>query len=217
MYNPDWSQAEMCGNWIRCYMKYLLDNNLTDKTNVDVETWVGILNLDIDWDTVTVDMWTPKLIFELALWHQKIWDTFRIEAEDRKFEFIPVSMWNPHAVIFLDENINDFDLNRYWKSIESNTEIFPKKVNAEFVNKVSDKEINMRVFERWAWETLACWTWACACIVAWIASWKLLKNEFIRVNLKWWILDIKWSWDMNDSVTMKWKAETVFIWEYTLN
>ena len=77
MYNPDWTKAEMCGNGIRCYMKYLLDNNLTTKTNIDVETWAGILNLDIENDIVTVDMWTPKIIQELTLWQKKLWDNFK--------------------------------------------------------------------------------------------------------------------------------------------
>ncbi len=216
MYNPDWSQAEMCGNWIRCYMKYLLDNALTKDINVDVETWVGVLNLEIDWNTVTVNMWTPKLISELTLGHKKLWDNFQIKSEDREFEFYPASMWNPHCIIFLDEDIANFNLNKYWKSIESNTQIFPKKVNASFLNVISETEMNMRVFERWAWETLACWTAACASVVSWIASQKLLKNEFIRVNLKWGVLDIKRSWNPKDSVIMKWTAETIFEGEYLI-
>ncbi len=214
MYNPDGSMAEMCGNGIRCYMKYLLDNNLTTQTNIDVETWVWILNLDIENDIVTVDMGTPKIIEELTLWQNKLWDFFSIKSFDKEFKFFPISMWNPHAVIFLEEDIKNFDLNKYWKDIESNTKIFPKKVNVEFINIISKKEINMRVFERWAWETLACWTWACASVVAGIRFGLLSKDEFIKVNLTWGILEIKWSGKEKDSVIMKWEAKTSFKWIY---
>jgi len=67
MYNPDWSEAEMCGNGIRCYMKYLVDHELSRKKKIDVETWVWILNLDIDWNNVTVDMWKPSDIKDLKI------------------------------------------------------------------------------------------------------------------------------------------------------
>jgi diaminopimelate epimerase len=210
MYNPDWTEAEMCGNWIRCYMKYLLDEKLTDSKNVDVETGAWILNLDIDEkNIVTVDMWKPYLKhkdFPVNKWI--------LISEDREFEYFAVSMWNPHCVIFLDENIWEFDLNKYWAPIEKNTKIFPNKVNVEFVRKVSETELDFRVYERWAGETLACWTWACASVVAWISKWLLEKNKFIKVNLQGWNLFIKWSGDKNDSVIMKWEAETVFEGEY---
>jgi len=215
MYNPDWTIAEMCGNWIRCYMKYLIDNNLSTQTQIDVETWAWILNLDINEDIVTVDMWTPKKIEELNFETNEFWNSFSIQAEDREFQFTPVSMWNPHAVIFLDKwELENFQLEKYWKSVERNTGVFPNKTNAEFIEIISDNEINMRVWERWAGETLACWTWACASVVSWILVWLLNKNEFIKVNLAWWILEVKWSWNNNDSVIMKWPAETSFEWIY---
>lgn len=217
MYNPDWSEAEMCWNGIRCYMKYLLDNSLTEKTNLDVETWVWILNLDIQWDEVTVDMWAPMLINELSFSHDKIWDKFKINSCDREFDFVPVSMWNPHCVCYIEDDLSNFDLNKYWKRIESNTEVFPKKVNVEFIKLKSETEINMRVYERGAWETLACWTWACASVVAGVSLWLLGKDEFITVNLAGWILKIKWSGIKWDSVIMKWEAKTSFTWEYIIN
>ena len=99
----------------------------------------------------------------------------------------------------------------------TNIDIFPKKVNASIINIVSKIEINMRVFERWAWETLACGTAASASVVAGISSWKLQKDKFIKVNLSWWILNIKWAWNIEDPVIMKWAAETTFTWEYFIN
>ena len=206
MFNPDGTEAEMCGNGIRCYMKYLLDEKLTTSKNVDVETGAGILNLEIDEkNIVTVDMWKPML--EHKDFPQNKW---KIKSADREFEYMAVSMWNPHCVIYLDENIWDFDLNKYWAEIEKNTKFFPNKINVEFVRKISDTEIDFRVYERWAGETLACGTGACASVVAGIVSWKLVKNKEIKVNLKWWNLYITWSWKLSDSVIMKGEAESVF-------
>lgn len=211
IYNPDWSEAEMCWNGIRCYMKFLVDKVLTEQNNIDVETKVDVLNLQIKDDVITVSMWTPKIIQELTYNTKKLWDVFMLKVEDRAFKFTPISMWNPHAVIFLKPwELSSFDLEKYWKSIENNTEIFPKKTNVEFLEVLSSTEMNMRVWERWAWETLACWTWTCASVVAWILAWYLEKDTFIKVNLQGWILEIKWSWNKNDQVIMKWKAETTF-------
>lgn len=210
MYNPDWSEAEMCGNGIRCYMKYLLDEKLTSSKNVDVETGAGVLKLEIDDENiVTVDMWKPQLTS-----HENI--NNKIESSGREFSFSEVSMWNPHCVIYLEENIWDFDLNKFGAPIESNTSIFPNKVNVEFIRKISETEIDFRVYERGAGETLACWTGACASVVAWINLWFLAKNTEIKVNLQGWNLFIKWSWNLRDSVIMKWEAKSVFEGEYII-
>ncbi len=210
MYNPDWNEAEMCWNWIRCYMKYLLDEKLTSKTNVDVETWAGILNLDIDeYNIVTVDMGKPVFTF-----HTDINNI--INSEDRKFDFTEISMWNPHCVIFLEEDVWNFDLNKFGSPIEKNIDIFPNKINVEFVRKLSETELDFRVYERWTGETLSCWTGACASVIAWISKWFLRKSEFIKVNLQGWNLFIKWSGNLWDSVIMKWEAETAFEGEYII-
>lgn len=222
MYNPDWTQAEMCGNGIRCYMKYLIDSWLTKDTHVDVETWVWILNLDIENDVVTVDMWKPSRIKNLIYQSKKLWDRFPLKVDKAEFIFTPVSMWNPHAVIFCRdmnicwETLDNLDIDFYWPIIENATDIFPNRTNVEFAKILSENEVLMRVWERWAAETLACWTWACATVVAWILAWRLAKNEFIKVRLAWWDLEIKWSWIETDSVIMKWEASEVFEWVYYL-
>lgn len=222
MFNPDWTEAEMCGNGIRCYMKYLVDKWLTSNKNVLVETWVWILNLDIDENIVTVDMWKPSRIKNLVYKSKNLWDKFPVKIDHEEFIFTPVSMWNPHAVIFCKETsiswclLESLEIGNYWKKIENYTDIFPDKTNVEFVKIISDREILMRVWERGAWETLACWTWACAAVVAWILSWKLSKNEFVKVNLPWWILEVKWSWDENDSVILKGEAKEVYEGHFSL-
>jgi len=220
MYNPDWSQAEMCWNWIRCYMKYLIDQWITKNTNLDVETWIWTLNLDIDENVVTVDMWKPSRINNLVYDSNKLWDRFPLKIWKAEFIFTPVSMWNPHAVIFCKDmnicwsSLTNMDLKTYWSTIENHTDIFPDRTNVEFAKIISETELTMRVWERWAAETLACWTWACATVVAWILAWRLAVNEFVKVNLAWWILEIKWSWDIKDSVIMKGEAAEVFEWYY---
>lgn len=217
MYNPDGTQAEMCGNGIRCYMKYLVDNNLTSKKEIDVETWAWILHLSIDEDIITVDMWNPWRIKELIFESQKLWDRFFIKSEWSEFAFTPVSMGNPHAVIFLKrDKVRDFDIEKYGKNIERNTEIFPNKVNVEFINILTPSEIDMRVWERGAWETLACGTGACASVAAWILRWHLETNTFIKVNLIGWVLEVKWTGNKQNSVIMRGPAETVFSWEYLI-
>lgn len=218
MYNPDWSQAEMCGNWIRCYMKYLLDNAITKKNNLDVETLIWILNISYKDNLFTVDMWKPWIIKDISYKTNKLWDRFAIKSSWRDFVFMPISMWNPHAVIFLqNEELKDFDLLKYWKPIENDLEIFPKRTNVEFIEVLSDCEIDMRIWERWAWETLSAWTWAWASVVAWILSWRLASNKFVKVNLRWGILYIKWSWNIWDDVILKWTAETICDWNYYIN
>jgi diaminopimelate epimerase len=196
-------------------MKYLLDNNLYENNEVDIETGAWIISLSLQDNTIVVDMWKPKKIKWLGIKNVRLWDKFFIKVDYKNIAFIPVSMWNPHAVIFTRYSHDDsFDIVKYWKSIEENTSIFPQKTNVEFVEIISGTEIKMRVWERWAWETLACWTWACAWVVAWILDWNLEKNKFIKVNLIWWVLEVKWSGNENDHVIIKWPAETVFEWVY---
>ena len=215
MYNPDWSRAEMCGNGIRCFMKYLINNKLTDKKELLVETDNWILNLEVEKDLVVVNMWKPTKILNLWYENKKLWDVFIIKALDKTFKFIPISVWNPHAVIFLNNLLlEDLEIEKYGPVIEQEKNIFPKKANVEFLKIVSDKEADMRVWERGAWETLWCWTWAAAAVAAWILAWLFKSNCFIKINLKWGILEVKWSWNMKDTIILKWPAETVFEWVY---
>ncbi len=214
MYNPDWSKAEMCGNGIRCYMRYLIENKLTEKTKVNVETPAWILEVAFEDNLFTVNMGSPTKMKDITFKNKKLWDRFFLKASGKDFLFTPVSMGNPHAVIFLNEPVKDFDLRTYGPLIENNTEIFPERTNAEFINVISDTQINMRVWERGAWETLSCGTCACAWVVAGILAWFLKKDTFIKVSLIWWILYIKWSWYEKDNLTLKWNSEIICDWFY---
>jgi diaminopimelate epimerase len=211
MYNPDGSRAEMCGNGIRCYMKYLLENRLTQKTKINVETLAWILEVVFEDNLFTVNMGSPTKIKDIAFKNKILWDRFFLKSEGRDFLFTPVSMGNPHAVIFLqNEALSSFDVEKYGMPIERNIEIFPQRTNVEFIDVVSEKEISMRVWERGAGETLSCWTWACASVVAGILAWFLNKWEFIKVNIRGGTLFVKWNGEEKDSVIMQGWAEVTF-------
>ena len=216
MFNSDWTEAEMCGNWIRCFMKYLVYKSLAKPwEEIKVETMRAILTLKLEDGLVEVEMWAPILDNKnIPIANDKK----EIESSDRSFKFTWVSMWNPHCVIFLDsdDDLETFDLEKYWKPIENNLDYFPNRINTEFVKLISPSEIKLRVWERGCWETLCCGTWVCASVVSWILNWSLEKWKFIKVWIKWWELFISWSWNREDTVKMKWKAEIVFQWVYNL-
>ena len=171
MFNSDGSEAEMCGNGIRCVGKFVYDKKLTDKTLVTVETKAGIKTLKLNVkdekvDTVRVDMGTPILESEKipVITDEKIAQNLRLNALDKSFDFTCVSMGNPHAVTVVD-NVTDFDVKKYGSILEVN-EAFPNKTNVEFVEIKDPENIKMRVWERGTGETLACGTGACASVVA---------------------------------------------------
>ena len=174
MFNPDGSQAEMCGNGIRCFAKYLYENGIYKREKMEIETLKGIviakLNIINDKvETVTIDMGTPKLDCESipvnleTPVNQCVNES--IVALDKIFKFTAVSTGNPHAVIFSTEVINDNDLKKYGAAIESNV-IFPNKTNVEFVKVLSKTEAILRVFERGVGVTNSCGTGTCAAVVA---------------------------------------------------
>ena len=172
MYNADGSQGDMCGNASRCVAKYVYDRGMTDKTVVTLETLAGIKVLhmtlkDGKVDTVRVDMGEPVLDCENVpcLFGKGIVRKAKIEALDRVFEITPVSTGNPHGVIFLDDPVEEFDLNRYGPVLERHP-AFPKKANIEFVNVIARDRLRMRVWERGSGITMACGTGSCAVLVA---------------------------------------------------
>ena len=171
MFNSDGSEAEMCGNGIRCVGKFVYDKKLTDKTLVTIETKAGIKTLklnvkDKEVDTVRVDMGIPILESEKipVITVEKIVQNLKLNVLDKSFNFTCVSMGNPHAVTIVD-NVSDFDVKKYGSILEVN-EVFPNKTNVEFVEIKDPENIKMRVWERGAGETLACGTGACASVVA---------------------------------------------------
>lgn len=186
MFNQDGSEAEMCGNGIRCVGKFVYDKGLTNKTTVSIETLAGIKILKLNVQkgkvhTVRVDMGEPILEPEKipVVSREKPVKNLKLKALDKEFIFTCVSMGNPHAITVV-EDTNQFDVESYGKIIEID-KAFPNKTNVEFV-KVEDKEhIKMRVWERGAGETLACGTGACATAVA--CNINGLTNRYVYIEL----------------------------------
>lgn len=172
MYNADGSEAGMCGNASRCVGKYMYERGLTDKTELTMETASGIKVLHLDVvdgkvESVTVDMGAPVVSCEdvPCTLGRGIVKMAPIEAHGRQFRITPVSMGNPHGVIFVDEPVEDMDIARYGSALEVHP-AFPKKVNIEFVNVLAPDRLRMRVWERGTGITLACGTGACATLTA---------------------------------------------------
>lgn len=176
MYNADGSRGEMCGNGIRCVAKFVYDKGLTDKTTITIETLAGIKTLDLTVkngavETVKVNMGSPELKSELipvVSDKEKVVDE-KVTVDGIEYSITCVSMGNPHCVTFLEQDVRTLDLPKIGPSFENN-EIFPKRINTEFVNIIDRTHLRMRVWERGSGETLACGTGACATAVAAIVN-----------------------------------------------
>lgn len=216
MYNPDGSRGAMCGNGIRCVAKYLFDEGYTNgKTEFTIESMGAIKHIKvnvIDGKVVSarVDMGKPILkASDIPVnFNGEKCVNQPVTFADRKFNMTCVSMGNPHAVMFIDEHPIDFDLNKYGKTAEQNTELFPDRVNAEFAKVIDRENIEMRVYERGTGETLACGTGACATAVSAILN-GYCDNK-VTVHLLGGDLLIEWSGNENDSVIMTGPAEYAF-------
>lgn len=211
--NSDGSEAEMCGNGIRCVGKFVYDNGLTTKTDLKIETLAGIKELVLNVvngkvDTVRVNMGEPILKPELIP-VKAINNKVELNVLDRKFDFTCVSMGNPHAITIVEDTKN-FEVEKYGKIVEVDNH-FPNRTNVEFINVIDKNNINMRVWERGAGETLACGTGSCASTVACILNG--LIDRKVDVHLLGGDLLIEWD-EKDNNVYMTGEAKTVFegIW-----
>lgn len=212
IYNADGSRAKMCGNATRCVAKYVYDNKMTDKTEIALETLSGIKRIKItvqDGKAVAarVNMGAPILT------PREIPTKFdgetvvsqNLSIDDTTYAVTCVSMGNPHCVLYTDD-VHAPDLPRIGPKFE-NHEMFPDRINTEFVHIVSETEFDMRVWERGSGETLACGTGACAATVASILNGYCKRDTEIKVNLLGGTLYINWTAD--GDVYMTGPAETV--------
>ena len=218
IYNADGSQAEMCGNGIRCVAKYVYDYGLTDKTEISVETLAGIKYLKLQVEngkvaTVEVNMGAPILEPEkipVAVEESPVINV-PVEVKGKTYHMTCVSMGNPHAIIFMD-NVKELDIAAIGPYFENHT-VFPKRTNTEFVEVLDRNTVNMRVWERGSDETLACGTGACATTVACILNNK--TEDEVTVHLLGGDLKIRWDREANQ-VYMTGPATVVFDGEITL-
>jgi len=215
MFNPDGSQSEMCGNGVRCFAKFLYENDIYKNEEIKIETLKGtviakltVINDEVK--TVTIDMGIPSLDCESipvdleTPVNQCVNES--IVVLDKIFKFTAVSTGNPHAVIFSKDVIKDDDLKKYGAAIESNV-IFPKKTNVEFVKVLSKEEAILRVFERGVGVTNSCGTGTCAAVVAGTTLGLFEKNVPVTVHNDGGDLRITYN---GKSVFMEGPAEKVF-------
>lgn len=187
MFNADGSEAEMCGNGIRCVGKFVYDKKLINKTTVAIETLAGIKILELNVknqkvETIKVDMGEPILAPEkipvMAI--EEPVKNLKVKAIDKEFTITCVSVGNPHAITIVD-HVEHFDVERYGKILEG-ASVFPNKTNVEFIEIYDREHIKMRVWERGSGETLACGTGACATAVA--CSLNGVANRHAYVELR---------------------------------
>lgn len=193
IYNADGSEAEMCGNGIRCVAKYVYDHGMTDKTEITVETGAGIKKLTMETSAgtgtlpaetgtgtdvlssengrglvtkVRVDMGEPVLTpadIPADFPGDRVVNE-PLVVEEKEWRVTCVSMGNPHAVVFVPA-LEHFPLEQVGPKFEHHP-LFPRRINTEFVEVLGRKELRMRVWERGSGETLACGTGTCACVMA---------------------------------------------------
>ena len=213
--NADGSEAEMCGNGIRCVSRYLYDNKLTVKKEFQMETGAGILVPKIMEEGgkvtgVRVDMGEPRLLAAeipvTGYGDGKVVDE-NIEVLGKVYKMTCVSMGNPHAVVFVDA-IKSFPIHEVGTHFEHHA-AFPKRTNTEFVEVLDRGHVRMRVWERGAAVTLACGTGACATLVASVLTGR--TNRKAEVQLDGGTLLIEWA--ENNHVLMTGPAELVFTGE----
>lgn len=243
MYNADGSRGKMCGNGIRCVGKFVYDNKLTDKTTVTIDTLSGVkmLKLNIGKDgkveSARVNMGAPVLqpsqvpvdITGLESYKNMSKEQMQKEKEnvtepvvsehikvnDKEYEVTCVSMGNPHAIVYLDNDIDikKFEIEKIGPAFE-NHKAFPDRINTEFIQVLDKDNLNMRVWERGSGETLACGTGACASLVATVLNGKC--NDTATLHLLGG--DLKITWDKKDNtVYLEGPAKTVFTGEIELD
>lgn len=218
IYNADGSQAEMCGNGIRCVGKFLYDHGYLSKPSVLVETLAGVKKLDLVVEDgccvgAKVDMGEPILTPKRVpvLWNDDTMIDQEISVGGKPYNVTCVSMGNPHAVLFVPD-VESLNLEAIGPLFE-NHRLFPARINTEFAAVLDRKTIRMRVWERGSGETMACGTGACATAVAAILNG--LCDREVTVRLNGGDLQIVWEEDSNH-VMMTGPAVTVCSGDFPL-
>ncbi len=211
IFNADGSEAQMCGNGIRCVAKYLYECGIKKSDRLTIETAAGIKTIELttvngNVTQVKVEMGTPGLLrndIPMLGENEQVIDV-PIQVNDTVLNITCVSMGNPHCITFVDD-VDSVDLSVTGKAIE-NHELFPERINAHFVQQISADKIKMRTWERGSGETLACGTGAVATGVACVLN--NLTERVISAQLPGGELTVEWTDD--NKTYMTGPAEFVF-------
>jgi len=217
MFNSDGSEAEMCGNGLRCVAKYAYDHGLVEKLAITIETGAGVLPVEMfanaagRVERVRVNMGRPRLsraeIPMTGRAAERVIDQ-ELQVLDRSFRINCVSMGNPHCVIYVDD-VASFPVATYGPAIEHH-ELFPRRTNVEFVQVLSAGEVRQRTWERGAGETLACGTGAAAVTVAGLLTGRTGNRLLNHLTGG----DLELTWDGAGAVFMTGPAVEVFTGDY---
>ena len=212
MYNADGSRGEMCGNGIRCVAKYVYDNHLTERQEVDIISAGQVKHVLLQ--TVNgravaarVNMGRPELTAEkipVTADGERVIDE-AILVDGKEYHMTCVSMGNPHAVVFVDE-VEHLPIEKAGPCFERH-ERFPNRINTEFVRVIDREHVEMRVWERGAGETLACGTGCCAVVTACVLNG--LTDRKVTVHVRGGDILIEWD-EKEDTIYMTGPAVTVF-------
>ena len=211
-YNSDGTTAQMCGNGMRCFAKYVYDKKIIDKNKFKVKTLAGIIEPEVLTNgNVKVNMSKPILESEKIPFVPNNNLNYKISVKDKIFEGNAISMGNPHFVIFCNKEDKPIELAKEYGPIIENSAEFPEKTNVEFIKVYSPDSIELAVWERGCGITLACGTGACASVVAGILN-GLLNNN-VEVKLSGGFVKINWEGSKENTdvdVFMTGPAEYVF-------
>lgn len=217
MFNADGSEAEMCGNGIRCVAKYAYDHGLVTNKDIRVETGAGVKPLQLFTNAankvegVRVNMGRPVL--QRSRIPMTGPEAEQVVAEslavlDRTFAITCVSMGNPHCVVFVDD-VDAFPVELYGPAIENHPS-FPRRINVEFVQVLSSGEVRQRTWERGAAETLACGTGASAVTVAGVLTGRTDRRLINHLRGG----DLEMEWAEDGDIYMTGPAVQVFEGDY---
>lgn len=215
-YNSDGTTAQMCGNGMRCFAKYVYDKKLMEKKKFSVKTGAGVISPEIlDDGNVKVNMSSPILEPEKIPFKSNENLNQKINVLDKEFIINAVSMGNPHCVIFTQNDVYEM-AKTYGPELEKH-EMFPEKTNVEFVKIKSRNEVDFCVYERGCGITLACGTGACASVVAGVLN--NLTDCKVKVNLLGGAVTVDWSeheQGLSENIYLIGPAEYSYFAEYLL-
>ncbi|WKB35128.1 diaminopimelate epimerase [Terrilactibacillus sp. S3-3] len=217
IFNKDGSEAKNCGNGLRCVAKYAYEHHLVETEQFTIETLGGNVQASVHpqngiVETVTIDMGAPVLARKKIPVaggiedHRVVREPLTLNGEN--YHFTAVSMGNPHALFFFVDDISKAPLHELGAELADTYPLFPEGVNVGFIQPVSDREIEYRVWERGSGMTQACGTGACASVVASILESRLKKDKTITVHLAGGDLSIEWQ-SATDHVLMTGSAVTI--------
>lgn len=213
MFNPDGTEGEMCGNALRSMSKYVYEHNLTNKTNLIIETLGGMQKVKLFVENgqvvnIEANIGEPRLSTKVIPVNTNL-DEFveqEVEVLDKTFKISALSWGNPHCVIFVDDVAN-FDVHKYGNAIEHKTDLFPNKTNVTFAQVIDRRYIKMREWERGTGETIGCGTGCCTAAV--FAAITERCDRDVTVEQIGGNLEVNWD-EVTNTVFMKGPSHTVF-------